>query len=289
MSAEKAIHVDHPEPPHIHQPAAPTKGHGMRLALEAPSIGLATYLIGVSLRFHEQFGSGVLITTSFISAARLVESGFSKKESIVRSASLGLFAQLVCHHFEMNSTMRIGNALSTSFSIYLALRNISANIESSAENSHVNSEVDLDSPADESVNHSEWKSTSIWLAFAGLLSVATLASYLFANQPPTNNCIVTSRKIDSVHWQAVVRDGDHPGKSCGLATQMSLAADEIRAYTRDLKEESCSVNCIKQNSAGYWTAYVSITPPGGPVDGTYCGKAYSNGDCGQGSIGQRNV
>lgn len=254
----------------------------MRLALEAPSIGLATYLIGVSLGFDKQFGSGVLITTSFISAARLMDSGFSKKESIVRSALLGLFAQFVCYHFEMNSTMRIGNALSTSFSIYLALRNSSANIESSAENSHATSEDDLDSPADESVNHSERKSTSVWLIFAGLLLVATLASYLFTNQPPTNNCIVNSREIDSVHWQAVVREGDHPGKSCGVATQMSLAADEIRAYTRDLKAEACSVNCIKQNPAGYWTAYVSVTPPGGPVDGTYCGKAYSDGDCGQG-------
>ncbi|KAM0711847.1 hypothetical protein Q7P35_001216 [Cladosporium inversicolor] len=282
MSTEKAIHTDHPVPPSVHQTAVSTNGHGMKLALEAPSIGLATYLIGVSLGFDKQFGSGVLITTSFISAARLVDSGFSKKESIVRSASLGLFAQLVCCHFEMNFTMRIGNALSTLFSIYLALRNSSSNIDSSAENLHLTSEDDLDSPADESVDHSESKSTSIWLVFAGLLLVATLASYLFTNQPPTNNCIVTSRKIDSVHWQAVVREGDHPGKSCGVATQMSLAADEMRAFTRGLKEEACSVNCIKQNSAGYWTAYVSITPPGGPADGTYCSEAYSNGDCGQG-------
>ena len=272
--------MDHPGPPNVDQAAVSTKGHGMRLALEAPSIGLATYLIGVLLGFHEQFGSGVLITTSFISAARLMDSGFSNKESIARSASHGLLAQLVCYHFEMNSAMRVGNALSTSISIYLALRNSSSSIESSAESSHVTSEDDFDSSADESVNHSEGKSTSIWLVFAGLFFVATLASYLFTNQPPTNNCIVTSRKIDSVHWQAVVR-ADVSGKGCDVPTQMSLAADEIRAYTRDLNAESCSVSCIKQNNAGYWAAYVSITPSGGPVDGTYCGEAYSHGNCGQ--------
>lgn len=34
---------------------------------------------------------------------------------------------------------------------------------------------------------------------------------------------------------------------------MSLAADELRAYTRDIEEEACSVGCIKQDFAGYWT------------------------------------
>ena len=99
MSTEKATHADHTLPPNVHQTAVSTEGHGVRVTLEAPLIGLATYLIGVSLGFRDEFGSGVLIATSFISAARLMDSGFSKKESIVGNASLGLFAQLVCYHF----------------------------------------------------------------------------------------------------------------------------------------------------------------------------------------------
>ena len=43
---------------------------------------------------------------------------------------------------------------------------------------------------------------------------------------------------------------------------MSLAADELRAYTRDIEEEACSVGCIKQDFAGYWTT-CAFTPEGG--------------------------
>jgi hypothetical protein len=289
MPPEKAIQADHPMQPNVNQTAAPTKGHGMRATLEAPLIGLAMYLVGVALGLHEQFASGVLITTIFISAARLMTSGFSQKEMIAGSASLGLFAQLVCYHFEMNPIMRIGNALSTSFSIYLAWRSSSSTTESSAGRSHAISESALDSAAIESTDLSENKRTSIWLVFAGLVFVATFAGYLFANQISTNTCTISTSKIDSTHWQAVVRGGDLSGKGCDVPAQMSLAADEMRAYTRDLREDFCSVSCVKQNHAGYWTAYVSITPPGGPVDRTHCGEAYSHGNCGQGLTRQRTA
>jgi hypothetical protein len=285
MPPEKAIEADHSERPNVYQTAAPTKGHGMRAALEAPLIGLSMYLVGVALGLHEQFASGVLITTSFISAARLMNSGFSQKERIVGSASLGLFAQLVCYHFEMNHIMRIGNALSTSFSIYLASRSSSSSNESSAGGSEIIS--GNDHSAVESGDLSENKRANTWLVFAGLVFVATFAGYLFTNRLPTNTCTISTRKIDSTHWQAVVHGGDLSGRGCDVPTQMSLAADEMRAYTRGLKEDACSVSCLKQNHAGYWTAYVSITAPGGPVDRTYCGEAYSFGDCGQGLDGQR--
>jgi hypothetical protein len=52
-----------------------------------------------------------------ISAARFVDSGFSQKENIVSSAILGLFAQLVCYHFELGLIIRMSNALSTCFSV----------------------------------------------------------------------------------------------------------------------------------------------------------------------------
>jgi len=287
MPPKKAIQADHVARPNLNQTAASTNGHGMRAALEAPLIGLAMYLVGVALGLHEQFASGVLITASFISATRLMNSGFSQKESIVGSASLGLFAQLVCYHFKMSPIMRIGNALSTSFSIYLASRSNSSGTESSTGGSKIISEDGFDNTTVESTNLRENKRSSIWLVFVGLISVATIAGYLFTNQPPTNTCTISTRKIDSTHWQAVVRGGDLSGRGCDVPAQMSLAADEIRAYTRDLKEDACSVSCLKQNHAGYWTAYVSITAPGGPVDSTYCGEAYSYGNCGQSSTRQR--
>jgi hypothetical protein len=186
----------------------------------------------------------------------------------------------------MGFAIRISNALNTCYSVYLATRNSPANAERPAEKSRVvenKTNKDLDELIAEKLQLSGSKRTTIWSIFAGLILIATTARYLFTNQLPTNNCIVSTRKIDSVHWQAVVRGGDSLGKDCDVPTQMSLAADEIRAYTRDLNAEACSVSCIKQNYAGYWAAYVSINSSGGPVDGTYCGEAYSHGDCGQGS------
>ena len=69
---------------------------------------------------------------------------------------------------------------------------------------------------------------------------------------------------------------------------MTLAESEMRAYIRDIEEEVCSVSCLKQDYAGHWIAYVSMTPPGHPVDGTYCGEAYSYGDCGEGVVRRRD-
>lgn len=79
------------------------------------------------------------------------------------------------------------------------------------------------------------------------------------NQLPINKCIVIARKVDSIHWQAAVRGEDISGKGCGIHAEMSLAIDELRAYTRDIEEEACS----KQDYAGYWTT-CAFTPEGGP-------------------------
>jgi hypothetical protein len=263
--------------------------YDLKDCLEAPSIGLAAYLLGWSLGFDEDFGSGVILTTGCTSVARFMNSGFSKDESIINITTLGLFSQLACHHFEMGFAIRISNALNTCYSMYLATRNSPANAERPAEKSRIvenKTDEDLDELIAEKPQLSESKRTKIWSVFAGLILIATIVTYLFASQPPTNDCMISTRKIDSTHWQAVVR-ADVSSKGCDVPTQMSLAAGEMRAYTRDINEQACSVSCIKQNNAGYWTAYVSITRSGGPVDGTYCGEAYSHGNCGQGLTRQR--
>lgn len=283
-SPAKSLYADHLVPPNMDQTVISSKVQGIRDCLEAPSIGVAAYLLGWSLGFDEDFGSGVIVNTGCISAAKFMNSGHSNNESIINIISLGLFSQLACHHFETGFAIRISNALNTCYSVYLATRNSSAKAESPVKESHIveiKPDKDIDEPITENSKLSEDTQTNIsWSVLAGLILIATVASYLFTNQLPTNNCIVSTRKIDSIHWQAVVR-ADVSGKGCDVPTQMSLAADEIRAYTRDLNAESCSVSCIKQNNAGYWAAYVSITPSGGQVDGTYCGEAYSHGNCGQ--------
>lgn len=283
MSSAKAFHAGHPAPPSMDQRNISSNTYGLKDCLEAPSIGLAAYLLSWSLGFDEDFGSGVILTTGCTSAARFMNSGFSKDKSIINITTLGLFSQLACHHFEMGLAIRISNALNTCYSVYLATRNSPTNAECPAEKSRMvenKTDKDLDEIIAENPQLSESKRTKIWSVFAGLILIATIATYLFANQPPTNDCMISTRKIDSTHWQAVVR-ADVSSKGCDIPTQMSLAADEMRAYTRELHAEACSVSCIKQNNAGYWTVYVSVTPSGGPVDGTYCGEAFSHGNCGQ--------
>lgn len=134
MSSEKSTHADHPILPKVDQS---TQDQGMRAILEAPFIGLAAYIFGWLIGLGEDFGSGVVVTAGLISAARFVDSGFSQKESIVSSAILGLFAQLVCYHFGLDLIIRISNALSTCYSIYLAMRNNSSTAKNTAEESHI--------------------------------------------------------------------------------------------------------------------------------------------------------
>lgn len=141
MSSENSTHADHPMLPKVDQL---TQGQGMRAVLEAPSIGLVTYVFCWSIGLGEDFGSGVVVTAGLISAARFVDSGFSQKESIVSSAILGLFAQLVCYHFELGLIIRMSNALSTCFSVYLATRNSPTNAESPVKVSHVIDRKDLE-------------------------------------------------------------------------------------------------------------------------------------------------
>jgi hypothetical protein len=262
-----------------------SKSQGIRDFLEAPSIGLAAYLLGWSLGFDEDFRSGVIVAAGFIGAARFVAPGFSRKKSIINITTLGLFSQLAYYHFEMGFAICISDALSTCYSVYLATKNSSRKAESPAKQSHIignENDKGLDELITEDSQLSGSRRTQIWSVLAGFILIATIASYLFTNQLPTNDCIVSTRKVDSSHWQAVVR-ADISGKGYDVPTQMSLAVDEIRAYTRDLNAGACSVSCIKQKYACYRTAYVSITPAGRPVDGTYCGEAYSFGNCGQGS------
>ena len=288
MSADKATHADHPVLPRPDQPAVvSTKPRDTRSSLEAPLIGLAMYLISVSLGFDTNFGSGVLVTTSFISAAKSVTSGTNKRESIAGSASMGLFAQLVCYHFEMKPIMHVGNALNTCFSMYLATKKSSTGAESSVEESRTNDDDSASEHTAGQPRSGEGKGTIIWFIFAGLSLIASVANYLSSDQLPLSNCIVSTHKIDNIHWQAIVYGGDSSGSGCDVPTQMALVEREMRVYTRSLKADSCSVSCIKQNYTGYWTAFVSVTPPGSPVDGTYCGEAYSFGNCGQGLARQK--
>ena len=139
MSSEKSAYANHPMLPKLDQTTASTQGQGMRAILEAPCIGMVTYLLGCLIGLREDFASGVIVTTGLISAARFVDSGFSKKESIVSSAILGLFTQLVCYHFELGVIIRMSNALSTCYSVYLAMGNDSSSAKNPAEES-----LDLD-------------------------------------------------------------------------------------------------------------------------------------------------
>ena len=135
MSSEKQAYANHPMLPKLDQTTASTQGQGMRAILEAPSIGMVTYLLGWVTGLHEDFGSGVIVTTGLIIAARFMDSGFSKKESIVSSAILGLFAQLVCYHFKLGLIIRMSNALSTCYSLYLAMGSNSSSANNPAEES----------------------------------------------------------------------------------------------------------------------------------------------------------
>lgn len=139
MSPENSTHADRPMLPKFDQMTASTQavqGQGMRAILEAPSIGLVTYLLGWSIGLGEDFGSGVIVTTGLISAARFVDSGFSKTENIISIAILGLFAQLVCYHFELGLIIRTSNALSTCCSVYVAMGNNSPSVEEPEEGLH---------------------------------------------------------------------------------------------------------------------------------------------------------
>ena len=113
-----------------------TQGKGMRAILEAPFIGLVTYFLGWSIGLGEDFGSGVVVTTGLISAAKFVDSGFSKTENIVSIAIIGLFTQLVCYHLELGLIIRTSNALSTCYSVYVAMGNDSPSIEEPEEGLH---------------------------------------------------------------------------------------------------------------------------------------------------------
>ena len=136
MSSEHSGNADHPMLPKFDQTTASPQSQGMRTILEAPSIGLATYLFGWSIGLDEDFGSGVVVTTGLIIAARFMDSGFSRKENIVSSAILGFFTQLVCYHFELGLIIRMSNALSTCYSMYVGMKNNSSVVRNSAEDSH---------------------------------------------------------------------------------------------------------------------------------------------------------
>ena len=260
----------------------------MRDFFGLPAIALTLYLTTWCLKIDESFRSGVLVTTTFISAAQPVISRCVGNNSIIGAILQGLFLQFVCYHFGMTRTMHVGNASQTCLTIYAAANKRPDMVAGPAEEPSLVKDDGNDNQNSDGFRSSELSRTSTWAMIGVLISIIVAATSVFADKPPPNNCIVSSRAIDNTHWQATVYEGDLSGKGCSVAAQMTLAEIEIRAYTRGLKEDVCSVSCIKRNRAGYWTAFVSVTPPGGPVDGAYCGKAFSYGNCGKGLARQRN-
>jgi hypothetical protein len=240
MSSAKALNADDSVPPKMDQKIVSIKVRGIKDCLGALSIGLAAYLIGWLLEIDEYFGSGVIDATGCIGAARFVTLEFSKEESIIKITTLGLFSQVVCHHSEMGFAICTSNGLITCYSVYLASRNGSAKAESPAKQSHIVKNRPDKDPSELVIANSEVsgsKQTELWSVVTGLIIIATIVSYLFTNQPPTNNCIVFTRKIDSTRWQTVVR-AEISCKGCDFPTQMSLTAYEIRAYTREIDAEA---------------------------------------------------
>ena len=262
---------------------------GMKDFLGAPAITLTTYLAAMYLGLDWNFRSGLLTATCLIIATSDLMRG-----SIIKVVTQGLFLQFVCYHFGMGGTLRIWNAVFTSSAVYAIVKRSSSTTETSvAEPPLVNDTRTEGSPLVADEQHvqdsdpSGLRGISIWTVLVHLIPTAILAKDIFAPQHSDNKCIVIPHRIDSIHWQALVH-GDLSVAGCNTAAAMTLAESEMRAYTRDIEEEVCSVSCLKQDYAGHWIAYVSMTPPGHPVDGTYCGEAYSYGDCGEGVVRRRD-
>ena len=282
------MYADQPVPPAPYMSRVLANMGSMRDLFGLPAIALTLYLTTWSLKIDESFRSGVLVTTTFISAAQPVIPRSVGKDSIMGAILQGLFLQFVCYHFGMTQTMHIGNALQTCLTIYAAANKRPDMIAGLAEEPSLAKDDGTHNQDSYGFRSSELSRTSTWAMIGVLISIIVAATSVFADKPPPNNCIVSSRAIDNTHWQATVYERDLSGTGCSVAAQMTLAETEIRAYTHNLKEDVCSVSCIKRNRAGYWTAFVSVTPPGGPVDGTYCGEAFSYGDCGKELARQRN-
>ena len=287
MDLKEAMNADQPLPPKIHRLSTSANEGGMRKILQAPTIALMTYLAGWYLELDQNFGSGVLTATSFITATELTTSGSSGERSIFSLVMQGLLWQLACYHFEMSGIVRMGYALSTCFSVYVTA-NRSSNIgESRTERSCFSNHDANDEHTTTVSNNNALNKITIFTVVATLVFIIIVAMNSSASQLSAKNCMSSVHRIDHTHWEAIVYERDLSGRGCNAAAQMALAESEMRVYTRSLREEACSVSCIKRNYAGYWTAYVSVTPPGSPVDGTYCGDAYSYGDCGKGLVRQR--
>lgn len=275
-----------PLPPKIQRLSTSAKERGTRDFLEAPTIAMMTYFAGWYLGLDKNFGSGVLTTTLFITTTELTASGSSEERSIYSLAMQGLLWQLACYHFETSRIKRLGYALSTCFSVYVTANRGSNIGESRIERSFLGDHDANDEHTTTGSNKNGLNKITIFIVVATLLFTIIAAMDPFTDQLSANNCISSVHQIDHTHWEAIVYERDLSGRGCNAAAQMALAESEMRVYTRGLGEEACRVSCIKQNYAGYWTAYVSVTPPGSPVDGTYCGDAYSYGDCGKAWLGK---